>query len=93
MPLEIVWSALARKRLDEIREYVEADKPEAAERLITRLVASVEVLRNFPRLGRPGAQPGLRELVIAGTPYILTYRIRGKRVIVTTIWHGAQRRR
>ena len=90
MPLEIVWSPLARARLAEIRAYVALDKPDAAERLATRIVAVVEALRNHPHLGRAGAEPGLRELIIGGTPYSILYRIRGKRVIILTIWHSAQ---
>ena len=92
MPLEIVWSPLARARLREIRAFVALDKPGAAERLATRLVAVVEALRNHPHLGRAGAEPGLRELVIGGTPYTVLYRVRGKRVVITTIWHAAQRK-
>ncbi len=92
MPLEIVWSPLARARLLEIRAYVAKDKADAAERLATRIVAVVEALRNHPYLGRVGAEPGIRELVIGGTPYIVLYRVRGKRVTITTIWHGAQRK-
>ena len=92
MPVEIVWSPLARARLQEIRAYVALDKPAAAERLATRLVAIVEALRNHPHLGRAGAEPGIRELVIGGTPYIVIYRVRAKRVVITTIWHAAQRK-
>ena len=92
MPVEIVWSALARARLREIRAYVARDKPEAAERLAMRIVAMVEALRNHPYLGRVGAEPGIRELVIASTPYLILYRVQGERVIISTIWHGAQRR-
>ena len=66
MPVEILWSPLARARLREIRAYVATDKPEAAERLATRIVAVVEALRNHPQLGRAGAEPGIRELVIGG---------------------------
>ena len=33
MPVEIVWSALARARLRNIRDYVARDKPDAAARL------------------------------------------------------------
>jgi len=90
--VEIVWSPLARARLQEIRAYVARDKPETAERLATRIVALVETLRNHPHLGRAGAQPGIRELVIGGSPYIVLYRVRGRRVTINTIWHGAQRR-
>lgn len=90
--MEIVWSPLALKRLREIRSYVALDKPEAAERLATRIVAVVEALKNHPRLGRAGATPGVRELVIGGTPYIVIYRIHRTRVVITTVWHGAQRR-
>ncbi len=93
MPVEIVWSPLARARLQEIRAYVATkDKPDAAERLATRIVTVVEVLRNHPHLGRAGAEPGIRELVIGGTPYIVLYRVRGKRVTISTIRHGAQRK-
>jgi toxin ParE1/3/4 len=92
VPVEIVWSALARTRLCEIRAYVARDKPKAAERLAMRIVAVVEALRNHPYLGRAGAEPGIRELVIGGTPYIVLYRVQSRRVTIDTIWHGAQSR-
>lgn len=91
MPVEIVWSVLARSRLQEIRAFVARDKPDAAARLAMRIVAIVENLREHPNLGRAGAGPGIRELVIGGTPYIVLYRVRLGRVIIGTIWHGAQR--
>ena len=91
MPVEIVWSPLARARLQEIRAYVAMDKPAAAEQLAIRIVAVVEALREHPYLGRAGAEPGIRELVIGGTPYVVLYRARGKKVTISTIWHGAQR--
>jgi len=92
VPVEVVWSALARTRLREIHAYVAKDKPEAAERLAIRIVAMVETLRSHPYLGRVGAEPGIRELVIGRTPYIVLYRVQGRRVVISTIWHGAQRR-
>lgn len=90
MPVEIVWSPVARVRLREIRAYVAGDKPVAAERLATRIVALIEALRSHPHLGWAGAEPGIRELVIGGTPYIVLYRVRGRRVTINTIWHAAQ---
>ncbi len=90
MLVEIVWSPLALARLQEIRAFVALDKPAAAERLATRIVAVVEALRNHPHLGRTGAEPGIRELIIGGTPYSILYRVRGQRVIISTIWHAAQ---
>lgn len=92
MPLEIVWSPLALARLREIRAYIALHNPGAAERLATRLVAVIETLKEHPYLGRTGAQPGVRELVIGGTPFIVLYRVRRKRVTIHTIWHGAQRK-
>lgn len=92
MPVEIVWSPLARARLQEIRAYIALDKPDAAERLATRIVSLAEALRNHPHLGRASAEPGLRELVVGGTPYVILYRFAGRRVIILTVWHSAQQR-
>jgi toxin ParE1/3/4 len=74
----------------EIRSYVARDKPEAAQRLSARIVAVTEVLKDYPHIGRAGIEPGVRELVIGGTPYIVFYRVRARRVTILTIWHGAQ---
>jgi toxin ParE1/3/4 len=76
--------------LREIHAYVALDKPAAADRLATRIIAVVEALRNHPHLGRTGAHPGIRELIIGGTPYSVLYRVRGQRIVISTIWHAAQ---
>lgn len=81
---------MARTRLRDIQTFVAQDKPEAAARLATRIVAVVETLRHHPHLGRAGPEPGIRELVVGGTPYVVLYRVQGTRVTITTVWHGAQ---
>ena len=83
--MEIVWSRRARARLEEIRTYVAKDKPDAAARLATRIVALVEALRNHPNLGHVGAEPGIRELVIGGTPYVVLYSVKRTQVTISTI--------
>jgi toxin ParE1/3/4 len=80
-------------RLREIREYVARHKPQAAEKLAMRVVTLVEALKDHPYLGRAGSEPGVRELVVGGTPYLIFYRVRAQRVTITTIWHGARSRR
>ena len=91
--VHIVWSRLARARLQEIRAYVAMDKPDAAGKLATRIVSLVEALKVHPYLGRAGSEPGVRELVVGGTPYLVFYRVRAKRVTILTIWHGVQLKR
>jgi len=81
---------MARARLQEIKAYVALDKPAAAERLAARIVALVEALRSHPRLGRAGVEPGTRELIIGGTPYLVIYRVHRERVRILDVWHTAQ---
>lgn len=48
-------------------------------------------LLDHPRRGRPGRVRGTRELVVAGTPYIIAYRIETDVVLIIRLLHGAQR--
>jgi plasmid stabilization system protein ParE len=59
--------------------------------MITRLVTALERLTHFPHLGRPGREDS-RELAVAGTNFIVVYRIQGEEVRIATVLHGAQRR-
>jgi toxin ParE1/3/4 len=60
--------------------------------MITRLVTAAERLTHFPHLGRPGRENS-RELVVAGTNFIVVYRVQGEEVRIATVLHGAQRRK
>lgn len=100
--LEIVWSPRALRRLKEIRDYPpEAYLPglslppkpkEGLDGAPARLVSVVAALQFQPYMGRATAEPGIRELVIGGTPYIVMYKPGNKRVSILTIWHGKQLR-
>lgn len=89
---QIVWSPLAIARLAEIRAFVALDKPEAAERLGTRIVSVIEALRLHPRLGRASAVPGTRELVVGTAPYVIYYRLHSGIITILDVRHGAQER-
>jgi toxin ParE1/3/4 len=90
--MRIVWSETAIANLVDIRQYVEQDKPEAARRLAQRILSSVERLAKHPHLGRPGREPGTRELIVADTPYIIPYRIHRGRLAILAVLHAAQDR-
>jgi toxin ParE1/3/4 len=89
---QIVWSPLAIARLAEIRAFVALDKPEAAERLGTRIISVIEALRLHPRLGRASAVPGVRELVLGTAPYVIYYRLCSDIITILNVRHGAQDR-
>jgi len=47
------------------------------------------MLSNHPAIGKPGRIPGTREIVAAGTTYIVPYRVVGNEVQILRILHGA----
>lgn len=87
----IVWSPRAIEHLAHLRSYVARDNPEAANRIAGALLEAVERLAELPNLGRPGPVAGTREFVVAGTPYVIPYRVRTDRLEVITVFHGRQK--
>ncbi len=85
------YAARYFRRLEDIRERIAEDNPEAAMRVVLRIRAVVQRLATTPALGRPGRVAGTRELVVPGTPYIVPYRITGDIVQIITVLHSAQR--
>jgi addiction module RelE/StbE family toxin len=87
---ELIWSKSALSQLEAIFDYVAADDPNAADRLTRRIATAVLRLQRFPLSGRQGREPGTRELVVAGTPYIVVYEVTDT-VAILTVYHGARR--
>ena len=63
----------------------------AADRMVERILSSVESLALYPQLGRTGRVDGTRELVIAGTNYLVAYRVRGDQNVVLSVLHAARK--
>jgi toxin ParE1/3/4 len=90
--MQIVWSETAIANLVEIRKYIEQDEPVAAHQLAQRILDSVERLAKHPHFGHPGREPETRELIVAGTPYIIAYQIYRSRLCILVVLHAAQAR-
>lgn len=86
-----MWSRLARADLEAIEAFVASDNPAAAAGLILRIRSAVEKLLDHPASGRAGRVVTTRELVIAGTPYIVPYRVRPGRLEILRVFHAARR--
>ena len=91
--MQIVWTETAIRHLVAIQAYIERDKPMAARRVAKVIRETVSHLAMHPYLGTPGRKPGTRELVIAGMPYIVPYRVHDDRLTILAVLHGARRRR
>lgn len=90
--LRIEWLPVARRdrrrQIDWLRDR-NADAAVAMGDAIRRALAR---LRDFPNSGRPGRVAGTRELVVAGSPYLLIYRVETEAVVIARLLHGAQQR-
>jgi len=90
--LRLRWTRLAERDLDEIADYIGADNPAAAARVVLEIVDQVEtLLPQHPAIGRPGRVPGTRELVIRGLPYIVPYRVRDSDLELLRVLHASRR--
>lgn len=76
--------------LDRIVDHIAKDNPPAALNMWDEIENQVERLRDFPRSGRAGRMPETRELVAAGTPFIVIYMV-GDDVDLIRVLHGAQK--
>ena len=85
------WTRPALADLEAIGDFVARDNPNAADRIVMRIVEAVDKLRDHPHLGRSGRIAGTRELVIADTPYVVPYRVVDDDVQILAVIHGARR--
>jgi toxin ParE1/3/4 len=75
MAIELVWTPQAEEDLIGIYSFIALDSPAAADRVLARLQAGVEMLARNPRLfqRRPDIRPSARILV--EWPYLVLYEI------------------
>ena len=89
----IIWSLQARDDLREIVSFIAADNPALAETFGYRLMSKVDVLANFPLIGRVVPEENdenIREIILR--PYRIVYQVLPAQevVAIARVWHGAR---
>ncbi len=88
--MRIRWTRSAERHLVEIFEYVAADRPGAARRLMARLSSTVAQLADHPYSGRTVPEiddPRIRERIVA--PYRVLYAV-GEEVVILGVYHSSR---
>lgn len=89
--MKVRWTVQAADDLQSVHEYLNDRNPEAADALVERILSSVEMLDRYPHLGRPGRIDGTRELVVTGTPFIVSYRLWKDQAEILGVLHAARK--
>lgn len=89
--VRVKWLRKALENLDEEADYIAAESPVAGRLVVQRILAAVDELKAQPGLGRPGRVPGTRELIVARTPYLVPYRVKGGCIEILRGFHTSRR--
>lgn len=88
--MALVWSARAKRDLRSIGAYIAKGNGSAALVMIKRIVSAAEHLTDHPLLGHAGRVADTRELIVAGTPYIVVYRAGNRGVRIVAVLHSSR---
>lgn len=90
--MNVSFTLEAHEELRSIREWIAADNPSAADRVISRILQTAMMFGQFPLLGRAGRVEGTREFPVVGLPYVVVYAIRSESEIdVLSVLHTRRR--
>ena len=84
------WTPQAADDLQAIYDFIARDSPYYAQLTVERILASIDLLEQFPLRGRQipeRPREDLRELIVR--PYRLVYRV-GEAVKILTIFRGSR---
>ncbi len=84
------WTLPALEDMRAILDYIAEDDADAAVRVAKAADAAAGMLDNFPQLGKPGREPGTRELSPSKVPFLLVYWQGRRGVEILRVLHERQ---
>lgn len=84
------WTGKAKSELLQINACVRTDNPLAAQELMVKISETLDLLSEYPGIGRVGRMKGTQEFVISSS-YLLVYRVKRDGLWVLSVLHTARR--
>ena len=90
--MRVIWSPEASEDLRSLGDYIAADNPEAARRVVLIIVrAAEEILAENPSIGRAGRLLDTREFAVPRTPVVIIYRVKHRVLQIVGVHHHSRR--
>jgi plasmid stabilization system protein ParE len=83
--------ARGSRDLEGVARYLMEHHPEFAQTTVKTLYDAAASLTDFAERGRPGREPGTRELVLNRLPYAIVYTVRADAVWIARVLHTARK--
>lgn len=90
--MKLRFTPRAANDLSEIADYIRVENPHAALRVRAAILESVELLAQFPEIGRLQSVEGVRKIVARKYPYLIYYLAQDEEVVILTVQHPARDR-
>jgi plasmid stabilization system protein ParE len=87
--IKIRYTKKAVSDLVQSYKYIFSDNKQSSAATIARM--AVESICLYPEIGRKGRKDTTRELVVAGTPFIIVYRCDASYLNILTILHRSRK--
>jgi toxin ParE1/3/4 len=88
--MQVLWTRPALADVEALQDFIAAENPRAAWRLVDELFDRTErLLSSNPNAGRKGRVLGTRELVLSGVPFVIAYRVTS-RIEILAVVHSAR---
>ena len=93
--MKLVYTNDAIEDLKRLREFIAIHNPTAARRIAAELIAKMELLPEFPRMGTPVQMAPVPDVIrdMVFGKYVVRYSIHTSAVIVLRVWHELESER
>ena len=76
--------------LGAVLDYIAASSPRGAMRVQARIRTVIDLLPNYPQLGRPTNDPAIRRIAATPYPYVIFYEANETEIIIHAVRHAAR---
>jgi plasmid stabilization system protein ParE len=88
--MNLRFTRRAANDLAEIAGHIKAENPQAALRVRAAILESIEIIAQFPEMGRQQSVEGVRKTVARKYPYLIYYSLVADEIVVLTVQHSAR---
>ena len=93
--MKLVYTNDAIEDLKRLREFIAVHNPTSASKIAAELIAKVELLPEFPRIGTPVQMAPVPDVIrdMVFGKYVVRYSVHSSAVIILRVWHELENER